>query len=263
MLPGIRFIYDMVKRLGTLYRYESLDYSVHDFRLLRLSRGSGQEDISCGLYHSSFKDAPPYEALSYTWGNPELVDTIIVNEKTLRVTESLLTAMQYLRHRDRDRLFWIAVIKENNKTERGHQVQKMREIYLRAGREQIWLGTATVEIDILIKRLARFERWMCKHVGNLATTSSEGTEASSSSMCIKRKRKDRTPMPSTINRRYAAPAFSSRSHTAPTTGEDGRDYESHTFRDSIRRRRSNDYYGSADSIPEALVPQSVDPSGSF
>ena len=143
------------------FEYDSLNYDQHDFRLLRLLR-SRTGPIECELDHAALrsKTCTRYDALSYTWGDLELVETIKVNNKTLRVTDNLHNALCHLRLHDQDRVLWIDAIciDQTNAQERSSQVMKMGEIFRHAHRVVIWLGKATVEIDFLMRWLREVKK---------------------------------------------------------------------------------------------------------
>ncbi|KAF2106705.1 heterokaryon incompatibility, partial [Lophiotrema nucula] len=50
-----------------------------------------------------------------------------------------------MRYSDRDQLLWIDAmcINQHDNTEKGTQVQMMRDIYMKASRVVVWLGKAT------------------------------------------------------------------------------------------------------------------------
>jgi hypothetical protein len=108
-------------------------------------------------------EAPQYEALSYVWGSNERTHTITCDQMLLAVTASLDTVLRVLRKPTESRIIWIdqICIDQDNIPERSEQVQIMREIYSRAFRVLMWLGTddvsdAPLAID-LINDLIRVE----------------------------------------------------------------------------------------------------------
>ena len=56
-----------------MYKYRPIDLQGPAIRLLRLLKGV-ESDIKCELFEAwlDVEDLIPYEAVSYTWGNPEL-----------------------------------------------------------------------------------------------------------------------------------------------------------------------------------------------
>lgn len=149
------------------YNYEPIDFSGPAIRLLRLCRGIGSE-IACELFQAKLcqrDDSISYEALSYTWGLPDVREHIIVNGKPLSVTVNLYLALQQLRQRDEDRILWIdaVCINQKNLKERSHQVQQMGEIYKQADRVIFWLGSGTDETNVFMRSMELLQRESIRH----------------------------------------------------------------------------------------------------
>ncbi|KAI1449094.1 HET-domain-containing protein [Annulohypoxylon stygium] len=85
-----------------------------------------------------------YDALSYTWGDLQKTNEIIVDEKTLGVTRNLYLALMKLRSPTEPRCLWIDAIciDQGNVQERNHQVQMMKRIFSTASSVIIWMGDA-------------------------------------------------------------------------------------------------------------------------
>ncbi|KXH41308.1 HET domain-containing protein [Colletotrichum nymphaeae SA-01] len=144
-----------------LFQYKPLDLTEKSFRLLMLHPGSAGE-IACDIFEASLDSDGiiPYEALSYAWGSIDLSATISANGKTLRVTNNLFTALNYLRDDSIGRVMWIdaVCIDQANIAERGHQVGQMAGIYRGAEQVIIWLGPSTFETKLLMGHLKELQR---------------------------------------------------------------------------------------------------------
>jgi hypothetical protein len=81
------------------------------------------------LTQVSLLDCPCYEALSYCWGDASKRKTIVCNERTLSITESLYNALYYLE--DKHCVLWIDVIciDQSSNAEKNQQVPLMKNIY--------------------------------------------------------------------------------------------------------------------------------------
>ena len=129
-----------------------------------------KEDITCTLETFHLEDAPPYEALSYTWGTPMTVfqnadkcaeyeqvfsqpRSVLCDGKAISVTVNLFDSLLVLRRIPSDsyeqladapraEYIWIdsICIDQENITERNAQVTIMSEIYRQAQSVFIWLG---------------------------------------------------------------------------------------------------------------------------
>jgi len=66
-----------------------------NIRLLQLA--SGSDDLECRLIEVSIDDLPPYEALSYVWGDARITEPIKCNGKIVQVTTNLAKALRKVR----------------------------------------------------------------------------------------------------------------------------------------------------------------------
>jgi hypothetical protein len=91
------------------------------------------------------QESPPshYEALSYVWGEPVYTCTLTTSQGCISLTPNLKQALQHIRLPDSVRPIWAdaVCINQTNLQERGQQVKLMGQIYSKAGRVLIWLGT--------------------------------------------------------------------------------------------------------------------------
>ncbi|KAK0702820.1 heterokaryon incompatibility protein-domain-containing protein, partial [Lasiosphaeris hirsuta] len=139
------------------YQYPPLLKPGHT-RLLRLMPDE-QEDagVQCWLFdyplHDSGRGMNLYEALSYTWGDMDSYQSISINQRDMRVTPSLHTALLHLRDPYLERFIWVDAlcINQCDPNEKGHQVQSMAKIYAKAGRVIVWLGEAADGSDQAIE----------------------------------------------------------------------------------------------------------------
>ncbi|KAK5655884.1 hypothetical protein OQA88_5423 [Cercophora sp. LCS_1] len=118
-------------------------------RLLHLQPGHGSDPISISLniavlgdYLLLVQNDPGYEALSYTWGDPEKTHQIFCDGKTMRVNRNVHAALTALRDPLVPRTLWVDAIciNQDDNAEKSDQVQLMGEIYARANRVIVWLG---------------------------------------------------------------------------------------------------------------------------
>ncbi|KAJ8118593.1 hypothetical protein OPT61_g484 [Boeremia exigua] len=123
------------------YKYTPLQTS-KSIRLLQLKPGKDDEPINCWLFEVRLDDWPSYQALSYTWGDPDDKSTIPCNEKIVSIPRNLSEGLRVLRRPDRLRILWADAVCINQKDpeERGSQVQLMSRIFSEASRVLIWLG---------------------------------------------------------------------------------------------------------------------------
>ncbi|OCK73058.1 hypothetical protein K432DRAFT_313875 [Lepidopterella palustris CBS 459.81] len=111
-------------------------------RLLYLHPGKRTEQIQFSLKLYSLLSCQ-YEALSYTWGSVENPVIIKSNAgESFLATRSLASVFFRLRYPDKQRALWADAIciNQDDKEEKGQQVNNMFNIYHRASQVLIWLG---------------------------------------------------------------------------------------------------------------------------
>jgi ankyrin repeat protein len=149
------------------FQYKPINLEGRSFRLVRLLRAENGP-VQCELFDAWLDDEirPEYEALSYTWGNTQKLDTIKVNGKMMAVTENLSLGLQNLRYHHQDRILWIDAIciDQTNHKERGHQVLQMAMIYKKAEQVFVWLGPATELTDAFFDCMSEVEKEAVNHV---------------------------------------------------------------------------------------------------
>lgn len=121
------------------YKYSCL--ASGEIRLLRLYRTSNRK-LQCQMHHVKLEEAPDYEAISYTWGDPKLQHGIIVDKKWLEVTSNAYEILQDRASLYRSTLLWIdcICINQADDDEKSSQVAMMSDIYRQATRVIMWLG---------------------------------------------------------------------------------------------------------------------------
>jgi heterokaryon incompatibility protein (HET) len=124
------------------YSYEPLT-GISSFRILELLPGDANDHISFRLHLADWNHPPPYEALSYAWGDSKDRIALLCDGKyAVEVTRNLLEALLQLRRPSSSRYIWAdaACIDQNNLNERAHQVSNMEYIYENASSVLVWLG---------------------------------------------------------------------------------------------------------------------------
>lgn len=130
------------------------------FRLIRLQPGQGDEPITIRLQNSELSSSPPYEALSYVWGDTSHMATISIlspdsdNESVqILVTANCHAALHRLRHPNTPRTLWVDAIciNQSQVAERNHQLALMSRIYRTARRVAVYLGEAADASDAVMR----------------------------------------------------------------------------------------------------------------
>lgn len=136
-------------------QYKPLDPAQDEIRLLRIKPSSKPTDlIQCELFHTCLDTAPPYTALSYSWGARAKPQTIQVDASRALVTPNLKNALQRLRPEEgEDLILWVDAIciNQSDIPERNVQTGKMRMIYHNATNVTVWLGLKSHKSELAIK----------------------------------------------------------------------------------------------------------------
>jgi hypothetical protein len=128
--------------------YQSLDPNKLEIRVLAILPSFRKlSTIKCKLVKVDFDllDEAPfafYEALSYTWGDATITESITLNSHAFQVTRNLAAVLRRLRGRTRKRYLWVDAIciNQTDIPERKNQVMKMRMIYEKSIQVLVWLG---------------------------------------------------------------------------------------------------------------------------
>ncbi|KAF2169450.1 hypothetical protein M409DRAFT_52689 [Zasmidium cellare ATCC 36951] len=143
------------------YEYEALSEDNSNIRVLKIQPGRFDDDVYIHMLTIPFggtgPSRQPYEALSYTWGNPQNPATIYIRDtgkvSTLSVTRNCEEALRYLRYEDTERVVWVDAIciNQGDLAERARQVSIMRSIYSKAWQVVVWLGPASADSSLAMK----------------------------------------------------------------------------------------------------------------
>ena len=137
--------------------YNHLDRTRDEIRLLRLPPkyrtnatprsldGLRESKIFCTLERADLRQCPPFEALSYAWGDCNDTLPILLDGFHFQITRNLYSALENLQYEDKDRLLWIDAlcINQLDVVERNDQVGHMHDIYSIATRVIVWLAEAS------------------------------------------------------------------------------------------------------------------------
>ena len=135
-------------------------------RLIELLPGSGGEPLSCNLHIAEIitmeglgltpaRRWVEYEALSYSWGRPDLTAPIQCNGTLQYIPPALADALLALRPTQKGEPRWIwcdaLCINQDDPAEKSHQVQLMLTIFTKASEVIAWLGPSIPGNDAAFK----------------------------------------------------------------------------------------------------------------
>lgn len=150
------------------FKHEELPDASTYIRLVEIISPERKRDIQvhCKLTTWPKATAPKYNAISYTWGDPNLIAVILVNGKKMEVRRN---CEDVLKHpcRIRGGFFWIDAICINqaDNHEKSFQVANMGEVFRDALGTLACLGRHEDGSEILFKKLRRHKSfWKDLHV---------------------------------------------------------------------------------------------------
>ncbi|RDW56543.1 heterokaryon incompatibility protein [Coleophoma cylindrospora] len=101
------------------------------------------------LLHADLADHPPFEALSYVWGQSSETRPLEVGGRTFNATVNLERALRYLRLPNTSRHLWVDAIciHQTDDAEKSNHIGYMSEIYRRCTTDLLWVGEQHEIID--------------------------------------------------------------------------------------------------------------------
>ena len=133
------------------------DLPPNSFRLLTLHPGEAELDIlEATLSIHQLSASPPYDAISYTWGEPGDERLVQVNGRPYEVRRNFWDFLQILRAPSHNVCVWVDAlcISQDDPTEKAQQVQLIGRIFRNAKRVSLWLGQSGVHTDALVNKLS-------------------------------------------------------------------------------------------------------------
>ena len=127
--------------------FQPLNPELRQIRLIHLEPATSFNDvIVCTVQTCRLGGCQDFEALSWTWGDPSVTQSIRFHDKDWQAPSNLVIALKYLRHLSKTRTLWVDALCINQSQatealqERAHQVQLMKFVYSVATQVLIWLG---------------------------------------------------------------------------------------------------------------------------
>ncbi|KAI1329322.1 heterokaryon incompatibility protein-domain-containing protein [Xylariaceae sp. FL0255] len=144
-----------------LYQYRPLE-TEDSIRILKLEpAGSESQPLRGSIFHTRRQygvDPPqaphPYCAVSYTWGDAEFSQRLILEDPDnpdghtyLPISSNVKIMLQHFRSDQKPRYYWIDALSldQQNEKEKAQQIPLMGDIYHQAEKVRIWLGLTNQE----------------------------------------------------------------------------------------------------------------------
>jgi hypothetical protein len=134
-------IFDKISAGGKTFEYRAIELD-KGIRLVTLHRRLPYLQVQITLKEVSLDSAPLYEAISYTWGEPQRTKKIFVNGLPFYTTPSTFNVLRSRSNPWKTRVLWIdsICINQEDVAERSSQVLLMGEIYRCCSRAIVCLG---------------------------------------------------------------------------------------------------------------------------
>jgi hypothetical protein len=126
-------------------------------RLLNLERGRGDDVLRAKLLVGDLEDAPWYNAISYTWGDPqEPRHTIVIDGRNFEIRHNLWVFLRKLRELPEHYLrrpIWVdsLCINQKDSGEKGRQLWLISRIFQQAFRVLAWVGEHSHDSELLFR----------------------------------------------------------------------------------------------------------------
>ena len=122
-------------------------------RLIVLEPGAYYYPIRCRLGDVDLDDDPEYEAISYTWGDANDVETVHVNGLSLQMRSNLSSFLRRLRHISEEKTFWVDAlsISQTDLNEKSRQVAMIGRVFKQATCVRAWVGEHADNSEALFK----------------------------------------------------------------------------------------------------------------
>ena len=137
------------------FNYSDLPDAANHIRLLLVLRAEEGQKVDCDLSVWPTKSAPPYNAISYTWGDPASIATIILNGKQITVRENCQYVLRQAYWNNPDQHIWVDAlcIDQSNTDEKNIQVAMMGQIYRSAERVLASVGPRADDSEYFMRDL--------------------------------------------------------------------------------------------------------------
>lgn len=141
------------------FQHDNLRDPSQQIRLLRILPADRREPIEIVVETFQRQSAPPYAALSYTWGDVTLLKRIAANGRFLDITQECWYALVQLRLFGISEYYWIDAICINQKDdlEKSAQVNLMGDTYRNATCTVASLGRQTKDIALFLRYATKME----------------------------------------------------------------------------------------------------------
>lgn len=145
------------------FQHEGLPDPRNHLRLLEITSVDETREVHvhCKLTTWPVTRAPVYNAISYTWGDPHQLASVLVNGMVMEVRRNCEYVLKQAWRQGGSSYVWIDAIciNQTDNDEKNSQVAMMSGVYQRAGRVLACVGQHGDDSEFLFKRLRRHKWW--------------------------------------------------------------------------------------------------------
>ena len=143
----------------SVFQHDPLPDAKTHIRLLEILHGDFDQQVACKLSVWPIDDAPPYYAISYTWGDPDSTANVTINGKQLVVRQNCEYVLQQAFSSRACQYFWIDAVCINQQSvhEKNYQVAMMGQLYSRAAHVFACVGPHSNDSEFIIETCKRRE----------------------------------------------------------------------------------------------------------
>lgn len=142
------------------FSYDALPDARYWIRLIEILPGADSAETNCSITAYKLEEAPAYFAVSYTWGDPADMVSILMDGKRLQIRNNCRQVLQQARYHASSRYYWIDAICINQADldEKNHQVQFMSQIFESAAHVHACIGQHADDSEFVFSILDTFPR---------------------------------------------------------------------------------------------------------
>jgi hypothetical protein len=147
--------------------HDPLPDSKTHIRLVQVSQGNFGQHVVCTLSAWPLDSAPPYNAISYTWGDPASTVDITVDGRNMVVRQNCEYVLQqaFTKMNKKIQYLWVDAIciDQSELQERSHQVAVMGKLYKRAAHVFACVGAHSDDSEYLSSTCSK-EKHLLKEI---------------------------------------------------------------------------------------------------
>lgn len=136
-----------------IFRHEPLSWPAQQVRLLRISEGDDDDNLTVDLITSDLQEAPEYFAVSYTWGDVTEHQKLNINDKVVSVRQNCYDALWQIHMKYPTRPYvWIdsLCINQDDLEEKACQIQLMERIFTQAKSVLACIGPHADDSELVV-----------------------------------------------------------------------------------------------------------------